>query len=53
MLPRHDRLSGGHQIGVTMAIDRDKLIAFVRETHRLAGETDIVGSATGGGRIVS
>lgn len=42
MLPRHDRLRGGHQKGITMAIDRDKLIAFVRETHRLAGETDIV-----------
>jgi hypothetical protein len=30
------------ETGATMATDRDKLIAFVRETHRLAGETDIV-----------
>ena len=47
MLPRHDRPCG-HQTGITMTTDRDKLIAFVRETHRLAGETDIVARGKAG-----
>ena len=50
MLPRHDRPCG-HQIGITMTTDRDKLIAFVRETHRLAGETDIVARGKAGREV--
>jgi hypothetical protein len=39
---------GGHQIGIAMTTDREKLIAFVRETHRLASETDVVARAKAG-----
>ena len=34
-----------------MAMDRETLIAFVRETHRLAGETDVVDRAKAGREI--
>lgn len=50
MLPRHDR-PGGHQTGIAMTTDRDRLIAFVRETHRLAGETDIVARGKAGREV--
>lgn len=51
MRPDMPPACGGIELGIAMETDREKLIAFVKETHRLAQETDVVERAKAGREV--